>query len=97
MMGVIMATNELSDITDVLERARARRKGEARKLPAGWTQAKFDKAREDLARLSDPSAGNLCYGDGHYAKSLVERYGMSTGELERIVGTPVFTPTLEWK
>lgn len=48
----------------------------------------IENLKEDLDRLNKPLIDgnyNLCYGDGYYAKSLVDKYGKSIIELTKIV------------
>jgi hypothetical protein len=39
---------------------------------------------KDLDRLHNPSASNICYGDGYYAVSLEKKYGQPICELSKI-------------
>ena len=71
-------------------------RGKERGIPASWSLDKFKQARKDLFTLYDPTPSNICYGDGYYANSLVTKYGMSTSELMKIVGTPKFNTTWSW-
>lgn len=64
-----------------------------------WSKAKIEEARRDILRLEDATDGgglNFCYNDGYYARSLVDKYQMSIGELKRIVGKPTITKKIKW-
>ena len=54
------------------------------------TDTQKKKARNELAMLhGDPphnTWSNICYGDGYFANSLVQRYGMSISQLEKESG-----------
>lgn len=50
---------------------------------------KVAEARRDLEKLLVPGGGNICYNDGYFANSLVKKWGMSTSDLEKLVGRPV--------
>ncbi len=53
------------------------------------------QAKKDLANLYDPRS--MCYMDGYYSKSLVEKYGMSLSDLESLIGRPKFNTELKWE
>ena len=48
------------------------------------------EARDDLRKLHGlppyDGGGNPCYGDGYFARSLVEKYGMELDKLKMVVG-----------
>lgn len=50
------------------------------------SQAARDEATEELKKLFGippyDGASNICCGDGYFAKSLVQKYGMSIDQLE---------------
>jgi hypothetical protein len=54
------------------------------------TDAEKRKARDEIRMLEGlpphNHPGNLCYGDGYFAKSLVDKYGVSISELKKKVG-----------
>lgn len=53
------------------------------------TPEKKKEAIEDLRRLKEIDYGggmNLCYGDGHYARSLMQKWRMSIEELSEKCG-----------
>lgn len=52
--------------------------------PRGFTMAELKTAKRDLELLNNP-AHLITFNDPWYAKSLVEKWGMSTVELQRLV------------
>jgi hypothetical protein len=53
-----------------------------------WTLKELEKDFRLLRKPTDKNGGlNMCYGDGYFAKSMVEKYGMSIPELEIIAKT----------
>lgn len=63
----------------------------------GWTkkvsipESRLEEAKSDLRLLFDPQS--LCSGDGYYARSLKEKWGMDVSDLVAIVGRPIYTET----
>lgn len=56
--------------------------------------AKVAEAREDLDRLLNP-ANLITFNDGYFSKSLREKWGMSSDEMQQLVGKPKITVTWE--
>lgn len=58
------------------------------KAVLGLTTAETDKLFDELDMLAGRgkhnNPGNICWGDGIFAQSLVKKYGMSIAELERV-------------
>lgn len=52
------------------------------------------EARHDLDMLFNPQ-NLITYNDGYYAKSLEQKWRMSTSDLQELVGKPVFK--VEWQ
>ena len=57
---------------------------------------KIELIRKDLVKLYDPSAGNFCYNDAIYSRSIEQKWRMSISEMHRVAGTPVFETVLKW-
>lgn len=49
--------------------------------PKPLTEVQKQEARRELKLLEDPTS--LCYSDGHFATSLVRKYGMSITDLRK--------------
>jgi hypothetical protein len=54
-----------------------------------WTRDEALKAKDQLDKLNGRGkhchSGNICWNDGIFAMSIVREYGMSCGELQKIV------------